>query len=434
MSLRPLPPRPKSSLAASCLVAALLLASAQALGAAPVAASAASGSALELGPGDLRIEQLSDGGYHLYVRAKSGLGSVLLTESTADPSEKADSFAYRALAKNEVNGGERRILDGKVLASRTPLYFLVDSSPEPDAAFGSAFHIFIPWVVAWGYPWSRSGEAFVHDGSFVNIRAFAKSCADYSGPFRDNPYLIRVSQAKSGPAAASAKSAASPAPDAADNAAIAPRSAAAPKATNASAKAATGPVDARLYIPETLAAFKAIARANRGELAYASSDADITGRIDGLLARQAGKSLDLVLCVDATDTMIGALGELRSRLPAALGKRLSDFPSYRLGIVSYKDYFEEYLYKRFDFTRDLSTFASELGELHGGGGRDIPEAVYEALDAAASEFPWEAQVRLVVLVGDAPPHPLPRGSISSAELELDAKAQGIEIDAVAVPK
>ena len=41
---------------------------------------------LSIGPKDLRIAARDDGGYDLYVRAKPGVGSILLTESTKDPS------------------------------------------------------------------------------------------------------------------------------------------------------------------------------------------------------------------------------------------------------------------------------------------------------------------------------------------------------------
>ncbi|MCK7483991.1 MAG: hypothetical protein M0C28_48650 [Candidatus Moduliflexus flocculans] len=46
----------------------------------------------------------------------------------------------------------------------------------------------------YGYPWSRQGEVFLSDGTFVNIRAFPKPYADYTGGFLDNPYEIRVTQ------------------------------------------------------------------------------------------------------------------------------------------------------------------------------------------------------------------------------------------------
>lgn len=387
---------------------------------------------LALAPEDLRIEQLTDGGYHLYIRAKPGMLSVLLTESTKDPASKADNFAYRALEKNSVNDGEPRVLDGKKLPSGGELHFLVDSSPERDKAFGKAFHIFIPWVVAWGYPWSRSGKEFIHDGSFINIRTFAKPYADYSGAYADNPYLVRVTQPTKAPAAA-----AKPAPAVAKPEVAPARPNAAPKAVPASvapAAALTKPPRIDLYFPETLAAFSSLAKASGGELRYAASDQDIPAQVDALLARAKGKSLDLVLCVDATDSMINGIDELKAKLPALLAARVSELPSFRLGIVSFKDYFEEYLYKRFDFTRDLGAFASDLDSVQAGGGRDIPEAVYEGLFAALGEFPWAAQARLVILVGDAPPHPLPRGSVAEADVLDAASSGGIELDAVAVPK
>lgn len=436
------------------IAAALALVATAALSAAPAAGGAAGSAAesarpddrssLVLGPGDLRIEQLADGGYHLYVRAKKGVGSVLLTESTQDPSGKVDSFAYRALEKNSVNGDEKRVLDGKVLSSKTPLYFLLDSSPEQDSAFGSAFHIFIPWVVAWGYPWSRSGQVFIHDGSFINVRAFAKTCADYSGSFADNPFTVRVSQARKAEAAtpessdSQAKADPAAATEPSTSSAIAARTEPSPSAAVAAPAPAAfisqPPLNRKLYVPETLAAFKSIAADCRGESAYASGPEDVPRRIDTLLARHSGRSLDLVLCIDSTDTMGPALAALRSGLPPLLAARLKDFPSYRLGIVSYKDYFEEYLCKRFDFTSDQEAFASELEALHSGGGRDLPEAAYEGLFASANEFPWLAQDRLIILVGDAPPHPLPRGSIAKADVEDLASALSIEIDTVAVPK
>jgi hypothetical protein len=383
------------------LAAALLLAPLLAI-------EAGAEPALVLRVDDLRIEQQSDGGYHLYIRAKPGIASVLLTDSTKDPAGLADSFAFRCLEKNPVNDGEARVLDGKKLPTDGEHRYLVDSTVEFDPALGKAFHIFIPWVVAWGHSWSRSGKIYIHDGTFINIRAFAKPFADYSGPFEDNPYLVRVTQAPKASASVSAPAA-------------------------AATKAAPAPDLAR-YFPETVAAFGALAKASKGELRYASSDGDIAAQMDAILARVKGKSLDFVLCVDATDSMLNGVDELKAKLPALIAKRTAGLSSLRLGLVSYKDYFEEYLYKRQDFVGDVKAYSAELDSLDCGGGRDIPEAVYEALYAALREFPWTAESRIVVLVGDAPPHPFPRGSVGEAEVIEAAASEGVEMDAVAVPK
>ena len=59
----------------------------------------------------------SKGGYHLYVKKMPGVNSILLTETTKDPSGINDNYAYRALEYNNINGDEIRYLDGKQLTA-----------------------------------------------------------------------------------------------------------------------------------------------------------------------------------------------------------------------------------------------------------------------------------------------------------------------------
>jgi len=376
---------------------------------APPGAAAVSASALILGPEDLRIEQLTDGGYHVYVRRKPGLGSVLLTESTKDPARKADSYAYRAAEWNPVNGDERRILDGAFIPPEKKLYSIIDSSPEPDPVFGEAYHLFIPWVVEWGYAWSRNGRTFVSDGSFVSLRAFALPYADYRGAFADNPYLIRVTQKPRARPPAPPPVPAAPAPPP-------PRK-----------------PDPDLYMPETVRAFEGLAEAGKGEARFSEGEADIVPVLSSLLDRAKGKSVDLVVCLDTTDSMKDDIDAVKRAIPEMLKARLAEFSSFRLGFVLYKDYFEDYLVKKFDFTREFSVFTSELSAVRVAGGRDIPEAVYEALYTALVEYPWAAERKMIVLIGDAPPHPLPRGTVDRALVEATAARLGVEMDAIILP-
>lgn len=383
------------------LLAGASLASAQA---APAPSAGPAASPLGLGPSDLRIEQYADGGYHLYVRAKPGLGSVLLTESTKDPGLKADNYAYRSPEWNAVNGDEKRLLDGAFIPPERKIYSLVDSTPEPDAQFGQAFHIFIPWVVDWGYSWGRNGQTFIADGSFVNIRAFAKAYADYTGAFRDNPYLVKVTQVPHTPAAP-------------------PESPAKPEAKP----------DLCRYMPQTVSAFEGVAAAGKGVSSFASGADDVVPKIAAILDRAKGKSLDLVVCLDTTDSMQDDIASVKRDLPALVREKLGDFKEFRIGFVLYKDYFEEYLNKKYDFTRDFGVFAAELAAVKVGGGRDIPEAVYEALYAALTEYPWAAEKKIVLLIGDAPPHPIPRGKIDRAMVEAESERRKIEMDVIILP-
>jgi len=142
---------------------------------------------LQLSGGDVKIIQSPEGGYHLYIKKKAGIESVLLTETTKDPSLKADNYAYRALEYNAINGDEKRLLDGVIIPKEKAIWSLIDSTVEQDTPLGEAYHIWIPYIIAYGYSWSRQGEVEVQDGTFFNIRAFSKPYGDYAGTFIDNP-------------------------------------------------------------------------------------------------------------------------------------------------------------------------------------------------------------------------------------------------------
>ena len=70
---------------------------------------------LSLSKEDLLVIQNPKGGYHLYIRAKPDIKSVLLTETTKDPDLKLDNYAYRDPNYNEINGDEKRLLNGEFL-------------------------------------------------------------------------------------------------------------------------------------------------------------------------------------------------------------------------------------------------------------------------------------------------------------------------------
>ena len=66
---------------------------------------------------DIIVEKDEKAGYHLYIKQKDGINSVLLTETSKDPENKTANYAYRSENWNKINGDEKRILDGKFLDS-----------------------------------------------------------------------------------------------------------------------------------------------------------------------------------------------------------------------------------------------------------------------------------------------------------------------------
>ncbi len=349
------------------------------------------GQPLVLQNENLKIEQTIKGGYDLWIKAVPGIGSVLITESTADPLKQASSFSLRDPVYHSVNGDEKRLLNGKFLEAQGKTQFaLIDSTPEINGEMGKAFHIFIPYIVDYGYSWSRSGELQVLDGTWINIRTFEKPYADYTGAFHDNPYIIKVIQ-----------------------------------------KPFSGPPEGN-YMDEAVTAFEEIA--SDGEIVFGTGQEDIINNIRWILEQTHGDTLDLVLCLDTTKSMEDDIPYLKDSLIPMLLEETSGFSKFRFGMVLYKDYFEEYVTKTIPFQENLDYIQSFLNNIRVYGGRDIPEAVNEALYAGIHKFDWSADSREIILIGDAPPHPRPRGKVTSQMVSDDAEALGISINSIILPQ
>jgi hypothetical protein len=353
--------------------------------------AAAGAQDLSLATGDLRIEQKADGGFHLYIRKKPGISSVLLTESTRDPSFSSDNYAYRAAEWNPVNGDEPRLLNGLPLSGGAVLS-LIDSSPEIYPGLGEAFHIFIPWILYYGYENTRHGEVYITDGAYLNVRSFSFPYADYRGSFRDNPFVLRVTQ-----------------------------------------KRLEGPPEGN-YMKETEDAFREIAEGAGGYLVRSAGPDDLVERIRTILEEEKGKSADIVLCLDTTASMKDDIDAVRRMLIPMLEEIIAQFKGFRIGMVLYKDYYDEYLNKVLPFTNDFAVFQRSLNAIRVLGGRDIPEAVYEALYEGATAFPWEAESRVMILIGDAPPHPRQRGRVSKTMVDEVVAERDLKVSAIILPQ
>ena len=347
---------------------------------------------LEIDPSQLVITQSLDGGYDLYVQAVPGRGSVLVTESTEDPQRETASYAFRNPEYHRENGDEKRLLNGEILKELRG-HSLVDSSLEDHPDLGQAFHIFIPYLVVYGYPWTRSGEVQVLDGTYLSIRAFEKPFADYTGAFRDNPFVLKVVQ-----------------------------------------KPFEGPPEGN-YMDATVQAYQEISDEGRGKLIYSRGEDDILEKIAGIIDESPGKSMDLVLALDTTQSMTNDMPHLRKSLVPLLKEKAEGFDPLRVGVVLYKDYDEEYVTNVYPFqVGGVDTVQRILDRIRVYGGRDIPEAVYEALYAGIHSYSWSGERRLIILVGDAPPHQRPRGKVTKDMVYGDAESLDIELYTIILPQ
>ena len=432
---------------------------------------------------DIRLEaEESDSldvpqGYHLYVRQKSGVNSILLTETTKDPDGKIPNYAYRALEYNVFNGDEIRLLDGKKLDSENSKYSLIDSTPEDDEEFGKAFHIYIPATVQFGYPWTRNGIVSIGRGTFVNIRAFEKKYGDYSGSFFDNSFMfdMRQKKATTKPMKTVEKDIT---PEIPHGYVIAeeivekkenvvpveetpaeeelPADPEAPASEEASAteevpavgevlpvektEKKSGVVLTDAYSPTATEEFSKFAEF----VTFSKGPETIVQDImESLNSIESKDNVDIVFAIDATGSMKDDIEQLRNEWIPELIKGVKQFGYIRLGLLLYRDYGDNFKYnglpvRFFNFTDDVDVFARYLNafEIKGKEGGDIPEAVYEALYGSMAFYRWNSEAsKKIILIGDAEPHPTPRGSGRySKDLVLKmAEENNISIEAIITP-
>ena len=166
--------------------------------------------------------------------------------------------------------------------------------------------------------------------------------------------------------------------------------------------------------------FLAMARANpSGFEAVAGPQGGILKGHEGLanhLREVTRMGLDVVFVFDSTESMAGVLSEVKEKIKLMMRVLAELVPGFRVGMVAYRDYAAEYVTKPLPLTKDLESVFDYIGDARVGmgyktvdevGKEDIEwsEAVYSGLEQAIG-FQWRPSAKkIVILIGDAPPHP-----------------------------
>lgn len=395
---------------------------------------------LRISANDIKlIEDKENGGYHLYVKKNPKVNSILLTETTKDPLGKNDSYAYRAKEYNPINGDEIRYLDGKKLESEGAKYSLLDSTVEKTDFFGNAFHIFIPKTVVYGYEWSRHGEVELGKGTFINIRSFEKPYADYSGDYMDNPFMFDLKVFKK-----TVKTVRKEVKKVEKK--ETPQPVLEPEVLDEPEIFEEPEVQAEIiltdnYNPVASEKFSEISK----EMIYSKGPETLIEDIGKILKTFVNaEKLDIVFAIDATGSMKDDIEKLREDLIPEIKRIFSKEKDVRIAVLFYRDYGDTFKYmdlpvKCFDFTRSFKTFKEQLYSIKilGREGGDIPEAVYEAMFAASEFYKWRGDAQKeIILIGDAEPHPVPRGTgkYSKGYVMALAESKNIKIHSILLPQ
>jgi hypothetical protein len=145
--------------------------------------------------------------------------------------------------------------------------------------------------------------------------------------------------------------------------------------------------------------------------------------------------VEVVFVLDTTGSMGGLLEGAKKKIWSIASEIARGKPSPRLkiGLVAYRDKRDQYVTKVTDLNEDLDKVYGELLAFQPGGGGDTPENVRQGLHDAVTKIAWSkdrATLRILFLVGDAPPHLDYTDVPTVEELCLTAVKAGIIINTV----
>jgi hypothetical protein len=119
--------------------------------------------------------------------------------------------------------------------------------------------------------------------------------------------------------------------------------------------------------------------------------------------------IEVVFALDTTGSMSGLIDGAKRKIWSIANYIASaqPKPELKVGLVAYRDLGDEYVTRFYDLDDDMDTVFDRLSSFRAAGGGDTPEHVARALHDAVDRASWsqgDDVVKMIYLVGDAPPH------------------------------
>jgi hypothetical protein len=145
--------------------------------------------------------------------------------------------------------------------------------------------------------------------------------------------------------------------------------------------------------------------------------------------------VELVFALDTTGSMGGLLDRAKEKIwfIASEVVRSQHQPDLRIGLVAYRDKGDRYITQIEPLSSDLDAVYEKLLSYRPEGGGDHPEHVNQALHDAVTKMQWSASpdvLKMVFLVGDAPPHMDYQDDIKHQDISRLAVRQNIYINTI----
>ena len=147
------------------------------------------------------------------------------------------------------------------------------------------------------------------------------------------------------------------------------------------------------------------------------------------------QTVEVVFVLDTTGSMGGLLEGAKNKIwhiANEIQNAKSDV-TVRMGLIAYRDRGDDYVTKHFPITNDIHQIYADLIEFRAAGGGDAPESVNQALSEAVTQQNWseaDDTLRIIFLVGDAPPKMNYRDDMKYSQTVKIAKRKDIIINTI----
>jgi Mg-chelatase subunit ChlD len=145
--------------------------------------------------------------------------------------------------------------------------------------------------------------------------------------------------------------------------------------------------------------------------------------------------VEVVFCLDTTSSMTHLIEGAKQKIWAISNQIASGRPTphLKVGLVAFRDKGDDYITQVVELTDDLDAIYAKLKKFEAKGGGDIPESVNQALNESVTKIKWSTDkntMRIIFLVGDAPPHMDYTDDVKYPETCKLAREKGIIINTV----
>ncbi|MCP4416798.1 MAG: VWA domain-containing protein [Chloroflexi bacterium] len=162
-----------------------------------------------------------------------------------------------------------------------------------------------------------------------------------------------------------------------------------------------------------------------------SPETAVATPVNRIETQTTASQIDIVLLIDASGSMSKELNHLKTGLDMIANQleTLPDSITLRYGFVIYRDPEKTNGSQIFNLTDNWSLFSDNLLLVTAVGGGDYAEDLNDGLHQAVQSMNWQtdATVKLIILLGDAPPHLHDPEAIPTDETARLAAEQNITI-------